>query len=78
MPDLDWLLLMTLRYSLGRMSYAPSMTSEIIIRHKAALTEHRRKQMVEEIKNHLDANPYTEGFQDIPETWKALAAELEK
>ncbi len=71
--DLSWLIFCAIRYSLGRMSYGPALTAEVVTRNKQALTLAQREQLAEEIRAHLAAWPQT--FD--PDIWRALAAELE-
>lgn len=72
--DVAWLLISTVRYSLGRMSSAPSLTAELATRYKAALTANQRHQVAEEIHSHLLAYPQTYDS----DTWLKLAQEMER
>ncbi len=74
--ELSWLLMTCVRYSLGRMSYAPGLTSEIVLKHQAAFSTHERKNVAEDIRRHLASNPGEAA--DLRATWTKLAEELEK
>jgi len=50
--DLRTLLLATMRYSIGRMTYMPDLSSELIRKHKEVLNEYDLKQIIKEIEEH--------------------------
>jgi hypothetical protein len=83
--DLAWLIICSVRYSLGRMSYAPSYTAEMVLKYAGALTADERRILVEDIRRYLDftsrvgEHSISGGHPpDIIATWESLAKALEE
>jgi hypothetical protein len=68
--DLGWLLVCAVRYSFGRMTYAPSMTAEIVRRYWSGLSDEDRIVIRRDIDNEL---PLLGPTQDS-EVWRELLA----
>jgi hypothetical protein len=76
--DMEWLLLTSIRYSLGRLTYAADETATIVLKHIEVLSETMASKMAKEIREHLEreAERYVAG-SDIPTRWLNLAEEFE-
>ena len=76
--DLWTLLLCSLRYSLGRQSYMPSLYQDIALSHAGRLTADQCHQLAQEteefLKRRSDVDLY--GFQDIRDSWDAFARRM--
>jgi hypothetical protein len=86
-PDNDlWIMLLSqLRYAMGRRSYMPSLTADMIERYISHLTFSQREQMLREIQFEIrihDANAvdglhgHLGGDRDV-KVWRDLASYLE-
>jgi hypothetical protein len=76
--DLSWLMMCAVRYSMGRTSFAPSYTAEMVIRYMEAITRDERRLMAEEIRRYLGRyHADTNHVPDIRTTWEDLATALE-
>lgn len=71
--DLSWLMMCAVRYSLGRSSYAPSCTADMVTTYMGSLTSDERTLMAEEIRRYLDRVPEA---GHIRKTWEELATAL--
>lgn len=80
-PDLEWLCGMTVRYALGRISYAPGHTVDMVLRYRKYLSQGVRDMIAREVRQHLAEKAaiggYGPGFDDIRRDWERLADELE-
>jgi hypothetical protein len=79
--DMWWFLLTSMRYSLGRESYAASLTADLIRRYGRYLTDQQVKQIAREIRDDLHMRENWKGGplpSDIIATWQRLADELER
>jgi hypothetical protein len=70
--DLFVLLLSTVRYSLGRMSYMPSYACELVLKYQEHLTDEQVAQIYEEVTIELEsyekANRFL-GMECDHQTW---------
>lgn len=76
--DLSWLLACAVRYSLGRVSYAPSYTAEIVVTYLGALNKSERATLAGEIRGHPFMLSKDDDYRDIRATWESLVAKLEE
>ncbi len=79
--DIWVMLLSTIRYSMGRMSYMPSYCVDLYHSYKKALTKEQRLQIAEEINQELkiaESHNKTLGAKYDHETWLNLAAQISK
>lgn len=73
--DLAWLLLATVRYSLGRRSTAPAMASDLVRRYGHEISEGDLAQIGEEIADELGRAYFRDAYLGDKcdhETWVAL------
>lgn len=76
--DLSWLMMCAVRYSLGRSSYAPSYTADMVTTYMGSLTRDERTLMAEEIRRYLGRyHADSQHLPDITKTWEELATALE-
>jgi len=54
--DMWVLLLSTVRYSMGRMTYMSSLAPEIVFRYKDYLNEYQLKQIKEEVEKEIECH----------------------
>jgi len=79
--DLWIMLLSTIRYSMGRMTYMSSLAPELVVRHAAALTCQQLRQVIEEIDGELkraERNVDTLGMSCDHEEWKKGLANIRR
>jgi hypothetical protein len=74
--DFDTLILYAFRYSLGRMSNAPSTMSRVLINCFPELKESTRVLIIEEINNALEY--HNAGIPCDEKTWKECLEKLER
>lgn len=75
-----WVMLMsTIRYSMGRMTYMSSLCPELYRRYGGMLTDAQREQIAEEIERALELAEgagVTLGMRMDHDAWKAFAASI--
>jgi len=66
--DMWVLLLSTVRYSMGRMTYMSSLAPELVFRYKDYLNEYQLKQIKEEVEKELECHNVMKK-EKIQEDW---------
>jgi hypothetical protein len=77
MPDvtsehLSWLLLTSMRYAIGRRTYAPSYTAEIIRKHWGDISAESRALLLRDLDGEIKARGSYLGDPCDVATWTAL------
>jgi hypothetical protein len=67
--DLEWLCGTAVRYSVGRMSYAPSATIEVVKRYWPALSLHERTGLRNQLAAEMGSQALTHGDIALATTW---------
>ena len=79
--DIWMMLLSTIRYSIGRTSYMPSMTIDLIKRYSDSLEDHQLAQIKREVEYELRIEEQHKGHMgwecDV-QTWKNFVITLDK
>ncbi len=77
--DLRWILICSFRYSLGRKSYAPSYTCDLIKKYGDVLKAHNLKQMIDDIENfRYDKLDFENVWQDLKVWMENKIVEIEE
>lgn len=76
--DLWFMLLSTVRYSMGRCSYAPSYAVELVDRYRAHLAPEQLDQIYREVETELERHERSNshlGHEMDHETWRRFVNE---
>ena len=76
--DFSTLAICAVRYSLGRLSYMPSLVCEIIEKHIDKIDSSSLLVLQRDVREYLITDGYTHAFSDIKDTWNNFLKFIEE
>ena len=74
--NFSFIAISSVRYALGRLSYAPNATVSILMDHIADLDDNTLFVLTRDIREHLSGTTYEGMFSDIGDDWTNLLLAL--